>query len=333
MKRFLYKYMPIRDKDEFFTNPMIRATPALSLNDPFEGYFNEIQVKDASINQRKFYKNYGLDANDDPDDYQINESVGVLQGDISDLGIISLSESYNNPLMWAHYASEHKGMVVEFDFNESFFEDSILTNNGKSSRFGPNIFGSCYEYPEKVDYQRELPDFSRSELSAPDSINEHHWNKFFKAILFTKSIDWIYEQEQRIVVPLKDADSIICTDNKCIRDVCSRDHTIKVLERERDKIEIAFPYEYEMNEEMGDQSIKNEIFFLTKHDRETVHLFRINPYAIRTVYFGCKSESEKSISSINKHPVLSKHCNIYVMEKNSRMYQYDPKLIKAEEEI
>ncbi|MFJ5457792.1 DUF2971 domain-containing protein [Pectobacterium sp. CHL-2024] len=329
MKRFLYKYMLLRD--DFFTNPMFRATPAVLLNDPFEGYFNEIQVKDASINQLRFYRNHGLDANDDPDDYQINESFGILQGDISDLGIISLSESYNNPLMWAHYANEHKGLVVEFDFNESFFESSIRTNNGKASRFGHNVLGFCYEYPEKVNYQRELPNFSRSELSAPDSINEHHWKKFFKTILFTKSIDWIYEQEQRIVVPLKDADSIICVANKIIRDICSRDHNIKVLELGDNKINIVFPDEYEMNEEMGDKSIKNEIFFLTKYHRETVCLFRVNPYAIRTVYFGCKSNCERSIDLIKNHPVLNKHCNIFVMEKNSRMFQYDPKLIKSEE--
>lgn len=320
-------------RDDFFSNPMIRATPALSLNDPFEGHFNEIQVKDAKINQLRFYRKCGLDTYDDSDDYQINESVGVLQGNISDLGIISLSESYNNPLMWAHYANEHKGMVVEFDFNEFFFEDSILINNGKASRFGRNILGRCYEYPEKVDYQRELPNFSRSELSAPDSIDEYHWDKFFKTILFTKSIDWIHEQEQRIVVPLKYADSIICIANKHIRETCSRDHAIKVLELEGNKINIIFPPEYEMNEEMGDQSIKNEIFFSTKNNIETVHLFRINPYSIRTVYFGCKSNYGKSIDLINKHPALKKFCNIYVMERSLLMYQYNPKLIKVEEEI
>lgn len=318
-------------RDGFFTNPMLRATPAVFLNDPFEGYFNKTQVKDASINQLKFYRNHDLEANDDPDDYQINESFGILQGDIHELGIISLSESYNNPLMWAHYANEHKGLVVEFDFNEPFFASSIRTNNGKASRFGPNVLGSCYEYPEKVDYQRELPNFSRSELSAPDSINEHHWKKFFKTILFTKSIDWIYEQEQRMVVPLEDADSIICTANKTIRDLCSRDHTIKILELDDDKINIVFPDEYEMNEDMGDKSIKKEIFYFTKYDREAVFLFRINPYSIRTVYFGCKSNCEKSIDLIKNHPVLKKHCNIYVMERNSLIFQYVPKLIKSEE--
>lgn len=328
MKRFLYKYMSLRD--DFFTNPMIRATPALSLNDPFEGHFNEIQVKDASMNQLKFYRNCGLDANDDPDEYQINDSVGILQGDISDLGIISLSENYNNPLMWAHYADEHRGMVVEFDFNEPFFEDSISFNNGKRSRFGPNVLGDRYEYPEKVDYQRELPNFSRFELSAPDTQDEYHWNKFFKTILFTKSIDWIYEQEQRIVVPLKDADSIICNDCQYIRDICSRDQSIKISPIDNSRINITFPFTYEMNEPMGDQSIKNEIFFLTKHDKTTIHLFRINPYSIRSIYFGCKSDYHNSIILLNNHPLLNEHCNIYIMKKNTHMFQYDAHKLKSE---
>ena len=38
------------------------------------------------------------------------------------VGIVSFSEVPNESLMWAHYANDHKGFVVEFDDSDSFFD-------------------------------------------------------------------------------------------------------------------------------------------------------------------------------------------------------------------
>ena len=35
---------------------------------------------------------------------------------------VSLSESFDDILMWSHYASSHSGFVVEFDFDETFMK-------------------------------------------------------------------------------------------------------------------------------------------------------------------------------------------------------------------
>lgn len=250
--------MPLRPS--FFDDPMIRATPVLALNDPFEGWFNNDQVQDADRNQREYYRGMGEDVHE-VDNSMLNDLVGDIQSDLFSLGIISFTEDYNNPLMWAHYADEHRGFVVEFDFNEPFFMDSIYNLNGRLSRFGKNYLGDVFEFPEKVDYRREMPDFSRVELSAPDDMDEFHWNKFNRTILFTKSNDWIYEKEQRSVVRLSDADSVICKDNAFVRKECMKDPSIKLLNLGNGKIQVIFPPEYEMHENMGDQSIKKEIFF------------------------------------------------------------------------
>src|SRR5438477_617377 len=37
------------------------------------------------------------------------------------VGILSLSEIHNNEPMWAHYADDHKGLVLCFDEQHSFF--------------------------------------------------------------------------------------------------------------------------------------------------------------------------------------------------------------------
>ncbi len=39
-------------------------------------------------------------------------------------GILSLSETHNNALMWAHYCQNHSGYVIEFDAENVFFKQS-----------------------------------------------------------------------------------------------------------------------------------------------------------------------------------------------------------------
>ncbi|MBJ8407489.1 DUF2971 domain-containing protein [Citrobacter cronae] len=321
MSRFLYKYMTLRDG--FFSNPMIRATPAKLLNDPFEGCFTVHQVRDAEYNHIDYYRQQGQVVREYLDEYQIKESMGILQSDIEEVGIISFTESYNNTLMWAHYGDEHKGVVVEFDFNEPFFTSSIHNVDGRATRFKKDFMGTCFELPEKVDYRRNIPDFKRPEFSAPENMNEFHWNKFYKAVLFTKSIDWIYEQEQRSIVRLYDADSIICKSNDYIRTVCKRDAEVLVEELRDDKIQITFPDEYEMHEEMGDHSLKREICRLVLDD-QAMYFFRINPRAISSVYFGCKSNAKESLINIKKNENLTLLKNIYRMEPDAELYQLTP---------
>ena len=41
-----------------------------------------------------------------------------------DIGILSLSETENDLLMWAHYANSHTGMLIEFDPKHPFFHRS-----------------------------------------------------------------------------------------------------------------------------------------------------------------------------------------------------------------
>lgn len=314
--------MPLRDG--FFTNFMIRATPFSALNDPFEGCFNKDQVRDADRNQKDFYRKNGKKIYE-TDDSKLDGSMGVIQSELFDLGILSFTEDFNNPIMWAHYADEHKGMVIEFDFHQPFFMDSLKEVNGRKSRFGKSYLADCYEYPEKVDYRRVMPNFDRAEFSAPDSMEDYHWEKFNRAILFTKSNEWIYEKEQRSIVQLKDADSIICKNCSHIREQCFRDRSIELIELDNGKVQIIYPREYEMHEDMGDESIKTEIHLLA-HDwhEPPIHLFRVNPLAVSSVYFGCKADESKALENIAKNKLLRMHINLNKMNVNEALYQLDP---------
>jgi len=157
----------------------------------------------------------------------------------------------------------------------------------------------------------------------PNSIHEYHWIKFLHALFYTKANDWIYEKELRSIVRLHYADSVICEKTKHVMSICSQDKEIIVKELNNNQIQIIFPKEYEMHEDMGDESIKNEIYLSTlNHSNPPIHLFRINPLAISGVYFGCKSIYDDVIESIHNNAQF-KHMemNINKMEVDGFQYQ------------
>ena len=83
-----------------------------------------------------------------------------------------------NTLMWAHYAAEHSGFCVEYSFDKEEFSKNDFSNNSAS-----RLFRMKYRDPETdpIDF------------SSPD-------NSIFTDVAFlTKSIDWSYENEVRLI--------------------------------------------------------------------------------------------------------------------------------------
>lgn len=95
------------------------------------------------------------------------------------IGVLSLTEKSDNLLMWAHYAQQHQGFVLEFDEGHSFFQQE-------------------HEHPEfgrplKLTYSIERP----RQISMTQLTNQ----EFF----LTKSKEWEYEQEWRMLRLLSDS--------------------------------------------------------------------------------------------------------------------------------
>jgi Protein of unknown function (DUF2971) len=88
-------------------------------------------------------------------------------------GILSLSMTADNLLLWAHYASEHRGLAVEIDPDDQEF-------NRHTSR------DRNFELAKKVRYSEERPLYPET-----DEILFDHF--------FLKSPEWSYEKEYRIV--------------------------------------------------------------------------------------------------------------------------------------
>jgi len=106
----------------------------------------------------------------------LENELAQFKEDIEQLGILSLANSNNNLLMWAHYTQDHKGMCLEFQrLPESSLADDKQTR--------------------KINYTDKHPTLSAKSLKDPKQIESSK-----RRILFAKSEDWAYEGEWRHIV-------------------------------------------------------------------------------------------------------------------------------------
>jgi len=97
-----------------------------------------------------------------------------LDSEMKNRGVLSLASKWNCPLMWSHYADEHKGICIEYDISRAV----------------------C-DVPTKIDYNggRGIPLSSIVDWIFNDSIEakEAIERKYF----YTKAGQWKYEKEWR----------------------------------------------------------------------------------------------------------------------------------------
>lgn len=93
-------------------------------------------------------------------------------------GVLCMTKGWSSPLMWAHYADSHKGMVLGFDVPDHAF----------------------YEV-EYTDKRPKLSDFGHMTLDdiTPEDI---------KRLTKMKAVGWGYEQEYRAYLALNDGVNI-----------------------------------------------------------------------------------------------------------------------------
>ena len=167
---------------KFLSYGSIRLTPRQCLNDPFEIL--------TPSNIKKKYSN-----RIDPNKFQ-----NYL--DLS--GVVSLTETKDNLLMWSHYAKEHTGVVIEFQINElepySLFNMSPYFTEGR-------LFS-------KVHYRKTRHYDDTDDLFSAENMVMHYF--------FSKSDEWIYEKEFRYVLPFHVATHITYSHNKLPANIASK---------------------------------------------------------------------------------------------------------------
>jgi Protein of unknown function (DUF2971) len=89
-----------------------------------------------------------------------------------DKGMICLSETWSNPVLWGHYAEKHTGVALGFDVRDDLLLKVIYANAPKKIPIDPTT----------------------NELAISEN--------FVNELLRTKFYDWQYEKEVRVFVSL-----------------------------------------------------------------------------------------------------------------------------------
>lgn len=191
-------------------NHQIKVTPPNQFNDPFE-FSPVVETKDWKADADKHIKGILTDprfflenratfphchnftefqkfvqANRPIIEAQFKSDTPRLDAEFNTLeflsekfGVVCFSSDPVQPLMWAHYADSHKGMVLEFDSKDAFFDHEAFL---------------------KVDYNKDRVQYDPSAGTDKTHV---------ALIAGRKSQDWFYENEYRLIVEL--------TMTKCVK--------------------------------------------------------------------------------------------------------------------
>ncbi len=116
---------------------------------------------------------------------------GIYSGLDKNVGVLSLCERFDDLLMWAHYGEQHKGMVIGFDSNDGFFDQRLNEHDD-------------FRHLRPVQYTQIRPTM---QFARDDEMSQ---------ILLTKSDEWSYEEEWRMLLPLAHAEKKFDVKGECV---------------------------------------------------------------------------------------------------------------------
>ena len=164
----------------FLIDRTIRFTQPSAFNDPFElvpllyvpeGFPKQTVTYEFSLlaSRRPINVVYTKDSEDRCSDEHTRELRRILDHEV---GFLSLSKTWSSLPMWAHYADEYSGAVIEFDGNHEFFSGA---------------FDIQYADHRPI---RNLPLYLSNQIPIAEMCD--------------KSIQWEYEEEVRVARRLSD---------------------------------------------------------------------------------------------------------------------------------
>jgi hypothetical protein len=201
MQETLYKYLA--DARHVLEAGFIRASQRSALNDPLEAQYCIDSLRRLFVALEYSKK-------------MVNYSLKVVKTLLEEVGVVCLTETRDNLLMWSHYADNHKGLVLRFRFNS-------MTNEGIFNSLFP--IESCYDAGpcaqgffegnfEPVKYRKQ-PKFRIDTFDRSYSF-DHNVDvlNIVTGILLQKSDEWIYEKEHRSVLHLRQSDRVLVPEYK-----------------------------------------------------------------------------------------------------------------------
>ena len=156
----VYKLFDSRWGTEALLRRRLKASILDDLNDPFEGRCVRFKSKLERIAWEKALKSFSLKH-----------------------GLVCFSKGWSNPVLWSHYADQHRGMALGFDIanhvpiSEVAYQDTLLDFNDiwaarkdDQWRAVQQIFTTKFKHWE---YEEEVRSFC--DLSEKDTVSGHYF--------------------------------------------------------------------------------------------------------------------------------------------------------------
>jgi Protein of unknown function (DUF2971) len=99
-----------------------------------------------------------------------------VDAELSECGVLTLSAVWSSPLMWSHYANDHRGICIEYD---------------TSDQAHPRLAAVNYRAPRAI----KTSDLLRWKVQSDPAATSRVMETFF----YAKSSEWKYEKEWRDV--------------------------------------------------------------------------------------------------------------------------------------
>lgn len=197
----LYKYVSLKTGMKILKNNSIGFTQPSYFNDPFE-------VEAA----------YPLLVGDNPVENCFSNLRNELKKSAwkNNTGILSLTRQPLNPLMWAHYGSEHKGMVVGIDCSIDDFTNEY-------TNLIPVQYGNVIYTNVKPNSAFLTKPTEKIEVGGTFHFPKGQIERLQRMFLYKPSC-WSYEEEVRIAKCIKniESNSTLKSGNFCTIDISGR---------------------------------------------------------------------------------------------------------------
>lgn len=176
-----FKYRPISEYTiRSLRNSELYFCPTEDLNDP-----HDCNVDVERIVENLVSRSSGLDKARFHELFKDKALLRGIREGAATLGIFSCSLTNQDTLMWAHYADNHKGLCLRYDFPESFLADDEKN---------PFMGTSAVRYEDNA-----LTAWIEQNISLYEGSRKEFGMALSKELVTCKGPSWSYEQEVRIV--------------------------------------------------------------------------------------------------------------------------------------
>lgn len=281
-------------------SPSIKLANVASFNDPFEN-----QLADGLITMLAKKTMQSLHAEDEMYEKEFQEIFKLLN---IYFGVVTLTETHRNLLMWAHYASSHSGVCIGY---KADFFDKLDKTLIKSEL--PDV--DIKYLPHRVIYDSKRFDEERFEYidTSYHGLFTHVLNAMSK-----KSDEWIYEKEHRCIIPFVWTDKISVKPNspKIIKDNIAILVEEGMLRKDKEEHDYIF--------------IDHETIERTKHllsrNPNIIMLKNIEIESIDSIYIGSRydpKDADKLTEKIKSNPSKYGHIKLYKYKVNENDFSLD----------